>query len=56
VQFVTVAQWTMSTATPGGGSESTIFASLVAVKNMLLPFRFMENYQRMLVFLEHYQN
>jgi hypothetical protein len=28
VQFVNLNQWTMATATPGGGSESSIFASL----------------------------
>ncbi|MFM7495607.1 MAG: hypothetical protein ACKO3J_01145 [Candidatus Nanopelagicus sp.] len=32
VQFVNLTQWTMSTATPGGGSESTIFGTLAAGK------------------------
>ncbi|NDF57183.1 MAG: collagen-like protein, partial [Actinobacteria bacterium] len=32
VQAVTLSQWTMSTATPGGGSESSIFASLASGK------------------------
>ena len=32
VQFVTINQWTMSTATPGGGSESSIFATLLSGK------------------------
>ena len=32
VQFVNINQWTMSTATPGGGSESSIFATLLSGK------------------------
>ena len=32
VQFVNLNQWTMETATPGGGSESSIFASLASGK------------------------
>jgi hypothetical protein len=32
IQSVNLTQWTMSTATPGGGSESSVFGSLLAGK------------------------
>jgi len=34
IQSANLTQWTMSTATPGGGSESNGFGSLSAGKNI----------------------